>query len=130
MSGLKESLDALPEAPRVLGLSYIKESAIVKGRPFIQVFAYSQVLRGGELNFSFADFGPSLVVYRQRRMLPWTSGLEWFPERARKSDFQFFDYSLINADKKLHAALGSEPILKPITQEGRWRLYKITGSKP
>lgn len=126
MSGLKESLAALPEASRVLGISYIKESAIVKGRPFIQVFAYSQVLRGGELNFSFADFGPSLVVYRQRRMLPWTSGLEWFPEKARKSDFQFFDYSLINGDENLHAALSSELLLKPITRGGRWRLYKIS----
>ncbi len=125
MSGLEESLAVLPEAPRVLGLSYVKESTIVKGRPFIQVFAYSQVLRGGELNFSFADFGPSLVVYRQRRVLPWTSGLEWFPEKARKSDFQFFDYSLINADEKLHGALGSESVITPITREGRWRLYKV-----
>jgi len=125
MSGLEESLAALPEAPRVLGLSYIKESTLVKGRPFIQVFAYSQVLRGGELNFSFADFGPSLVVYRQRRVLPWTSALEWFPEKARKSDFQFFDYSLINADENLHAALSAEPMITPITRKGRWRSYKV-----
>jgi hypothetical protein len=130
MSGLKESLAVLPEAPGVIGLSYIKESSIVKGRPFIQVFAYSQLYKGGELNFSFADFGPSLVVYRQRRVIPWTSGLEWFPEKVRRSDFQYFDYALINADEKLHAALSSEPILKSITQEGRWRLYKITESKP
>jgi hypothetical protein len=126
MSGLKESLAALPRNPRVLGLSYIKDSGIVKGRPFIQAFAYSQVLKGGELNFSFADFGPSLVGYRQRRMIPWTSGLEWFPEKARKSDFQFFDYSLINAEEKIHAALSSEATLKPVTQEGRWRLYKVS----
>jgi hypothetical protein len=125
MSGLKESLATLPEAPRVLGLSYIKESPIVKGRPFIQVFAYSQVLRGGELNFSFADFGPSLVVYRQPRKTPWTQGLEWFPEKARKSDFQFFDYSLINADENLHAALSSESLITLITRAGRWRLYKV-----
>jgi hypothetical protein len=129
MSGLQESLEALPEAPRVLGLSYVQESAIVRGRPFIQVFAYCQVLRGGELNFSFADFGPSLVVYRQRRRIPWTPALEWLPQKARRSDFQYFDYSLINADEKLHAALHSEASLKPITQEGRWRLYEVTSSK-
>ncbi len=126
MSGLEESLQALPEAPRVLGLSYIRESGVVKGRPFIQVFAYSQVLRGGELNFSFADFGPSLVVYRERRKIPWTSALEWLPQMARKSDFQYFDYALINADEKLHTDLSSEPILKPVTGPGRWRLYKIS----
>ncbi len=125
LSGLKESLSVLPQSPRVIGLSYIKESAIVQGRPFIQVFAYSQVHRGGELNFSFADFGPSLVVYRQRRRIPWTSGLEWFPERTKKGDLLFFDYALINAEKKSHEAIAAEPYLKPMTQEGRWRCYKV-----
>jgi hypothetical protein len=126
LSGLEEALSALPQTPRVVGLSYIKDSAIVRGRPFIQVFAYSQVYRGGELNFSFADFGPSLVVYRQRRRLPWTSGLEWFPERAKKGDLLFFDYALINAEEKTHEAIASEAYLKPVTREGRWRCYKVS----
>jgi len=125
MSGLEESLSALPQAPRVIGLSFIKDSAIVRGRPFIQVFAYSQVLRGGQLNFSFADFGPSLVVYRQRRRLPWTSGLEWFPERAKKGDLLYFDYALVNAEEKMHEAIALEAYLKPVTPEGRWRCYKV-----
>lgn len=125
MSGLAESLSALPQKPRVVGLSFIKDSAIVRGRPFIQVFAYSQVLRGGQLNFSFADFGPSLVVYRQRRRLPWTSGLEWFPERAKKGDLLFFDYALVNAEDKTHEAIASEAYLKPVTSQGRWRCYKV-----
>jgi len=126
LSGLKESLSALPQTPRVVGLSYIKDSEIVRGRPFIQVFAYSQVYRGGELNFSFADFGPSLVVYRQRRRLPWTSGLEWFPERAKKGDLLFFDYALINAEEKTHEAVVLEAYLKPVTRQGRWRCYKVS----
>lgn len=125
MSGLEESLSALPQAPRVVGLSFIKDSAIVRGRPFIQVFSYSQVLRGGQLNFSFADFGPSLVVYRQRRHIPWTSGLEWFPERAKKGDLLFFDYALVNAEEKTHEAIASEAYLKPVTREGRWRCYQV-----
>ena len=115
-----------PPAPRVIGLSYIRDSAIVRGRPFIQVFAYSQVLRGGELNFSFADFGPSLVVYRQRRRIPWTSGLEWFPDRAKKGDLLFFDYALINADERAHEAIALEAYIKPVTGKGRWRCYKIS----
>jgi len=129
MSGLDESLSALPQAPRVVGLSFIKDSSIVRGRPFIQVFAYSQVLRGGELNFSFADFGPSLVVYRRRRRIPWTSGLEWFPERTKKGDLLFFDYALINAEEKAHESIASEAYLKPVTREGRWRCYKILPSQ-
>jgi hypothetical protein len=125
LSGLSESLKALPQKPRVIGLSYMKESSIIRGRPFIQIFSYAQVYRGGELNFSFADFGPSLVIYKEPRKLKWTSGLEWFPERVKKSDLLFFDYALVNADEKLHASLSSEPTLSPITQEGQWRLYKV-----
>jgi hypothetical protein len=126
LSGLKESLAALPPAPRVLGLSYIKESSIVRGWPFIQVFAYAQVYRGGELNFSFADFGPSLVVYRERRRLAWTGALEWLPERARKADLLFFDYVLVNGDDRVHGSLIADRILMPLTQSGHWRLYKVS----
>lgn len=126
MSGLRESLAALPEAPRVVGLSYIKQSSMVRGSPFIQVFAYAQVYRGGELNFSFADFGPSLVVYRERRRPPWTPGLEWFPERAKNSDLAFFDFALINGDESLHVSLAADPGLRPVTGQGRWRLYRLT----
>jgi hypothetical protein len=125
LSGLSESLKALPQKPRVIGLSYLKESAIVRGRPFIQVFSYAQVYRGGELNFSFADFGPSLVIYREPRRLPWTSGLEWFPERAKKSDLLCFDYAVVSGDERLHEAISKDATLVPETRGGRWRLYKI-----
>jgi hypothetical protein len=125
LSGLPESLKALPENPRVIGLNYIPRSPIIRGRPMIQVFAYSQVYRGGELNFSLADFGPSLVVYRKRRYKPWTAGLEWFPERVRVKDFQYFDYALINGSDELHAQLAGLALLEPVTNQARWRLYRI-----
>ncbi|OGD21795.1 MAG: hypothetical protein A2W03_11600 [Candidatus Aminicenantes bacterium RBG_16_63_16] len=130
LGGLGESLAALPAAPRVIGLSYIKESSVVRGSPFIQVFAYAQVYKGGELNFSFADFGPSLVVYRERRRPPWTNGLEWFPERAKKTDLGFFDYALISGDERLHASLAADGGLRPATPGGRWRLYKVERAAP
>jgi hypothetical protein len=128
LSGLTGSLEALPQNPRVIGLSYLKESAIIRGRPFIQVFSYAQVYRGGELNFSFADFGPSLVIYREPRRLEWTSGLEWFPERAKKSDLMFFDYAIVSGNETVHEAVRQEDALKPVTTAGRWRLYKVAGS--
>jgi len=106
-------------------LSYLKESAIVRGRPFIQVFSYAQVYRGGELNFSFADFGPSLVIYRTPRQLAWTSGLEWFPERAKKSDLMFFDYAIVSGNDRLHETVRQDPVLIPLTTEGHWRCYRI-----
>jgi len=130
LSGLGRSLEALPESQRLIGLSYMKESAVVRGRPFIQVFSYSQVYREGELNFSFADFGPSLVIYKKPRQLAWTSGLEWFPERAKKSDLLFFDYALISGDEKLHAGIAQEGTLIPQTPSGRWRLYSVRSSAP
>ncbi len=55
LAGFRESLDRLPASSRVLGLDLIKESDIVKGRPFLQLFAYAQVFKGSELNFSFAE---------------------------------------------------------------------------
>jgi hypothetical protein len=125
LAGLQDSLSALPRAPRVVGLSYLKDSAIVRGRPFIQMFAYCQVYQGGELNFSFADFGPSLVIYRQPRRPPWTLGLEWFPEKAKNSDLAYFDYALISGDDEIQTAAGADSILQQITLQGRWRLYKI-----
>ncbi|HCS46880.1 MAG TPA: hypothetical protein DIW61_00920 [Candidatus Aminicenantes bacterium] len=124
LSGLGESLEALPQGPRLIGLSYMKESTIVRGRPFIQVFSYAQVYRGGELNFSFADFGPSLVLYRTPRQLAWTSGLEWFPERAKKSDLLSFDYALVSGDDGLHEAIRRDRTFDAVTSAGRWRLYK------
>jgi len=130
LSGLSRSLRTLPGNQRLIGLSFMRESAVVRGRPFIQVFAYAQVYRGGELNFSFADFGPSLVIYKRPRRLAWTSGLEWFPERAKKSDLLSFDYALVSGDEKLHAGIAQEGALIPQTPSGRWRLYKVRVPTP
>jgi hypothetical membrane protein len=124
-SGLQEALNALPERPRVIGLDLIKTSEIIKGRPFLQMFAYAQVLRGGELNFSFAEFAPSVVVYKARRHPPWTAGLEWYAERARHTDFQHFDYAIVNAREAQHRQAAAVPQLAAAIDTGRWRLYRV-----
>jgi len=127
--GLTESLEALPENPRVIGLDYVKTSPIVKGRPFLQGFAYAQVVRGGQVNFSFADLAPMAVVYKVRRArTPWTRGIEWYVERAKRSDLGYFDHAVVNAEREQHAALASVSELVPVTGEGRWRLYRIDAS--
>jgi hypothetical protein len=124
-AGLRESLRALPANMRVIGLDYVKISPIIKGRPFLQGFAYAQVVRGGQLNFSFAEFAPMGVVYKTPRARPWTRGLEWFAERATRSDFSHFDYALVNAETRQHASLAALAELTPVTGQGRWRLYRI-----
>jgi hypothetical protein len=125
MSGLSESLAGLPARPRVIGLDFVKGSAVVKGRPFLQAFAYAQVLRGGTLNFSFAQFAPSLVVFRSPRQTPWTRGLEWHSERFRPADLRHFDHALVNAEEPVHRRFSALPGVSPVTAGGPWRLYRI-----
>ncbi len=128
LSGLSKVLSELPPAPRVIGLDLVKESDIIKGRPFLQTFAYSQVLKGGKLNMSFAGFAPSLVVFDEMRPAPWTSDLVWFAERVRLEDFQYFDYAIVNGASDIHAQC-EDFRLAAMTQSGRWRLYRTAGSE-
>jgi hypothetical protein len=125
LSGFKGSLERIPDSSRVLGLDLIKESENIKGRPFLQLFAYAQVLRGGELNFSFAEHYSGLVAYKTKREIRWTPGLEWQGSNVRRSDFAFFDFVLVNGEEKDHRMLSTFAELSPATHSGRWRLYKV-----
>jgi hypothetical protein len=125
LSGLKEALASLPSTPKVLGLDLVQKSNLIEGYPFIQIFAYSQVLKGGTLNFSFAEFSPCLVVFKDKSPKPWTHGLEWFPRLVKESDLNYFDYVLINGTEQIHAASATQSRLAPVTKSGRWRLYRV-----
>jgi hypothetical protein len=125
LSGLTQSLEALPSAPRVLGLDFVRSSPFLRTSPFLQTFAYAQVLRGGHLNFSFADAAPSPVVFREPARAGWTVGLEWFPEWIEASDFRHFDHALVNAPERIHDELVARFWLVPLTQGGLWRLYRV-----
>lgn len=127
LSGLREALAAVPQSPRLLGLDLVKDSRFVKKRPFLQIFAYAQVLRGGQINFSFADFAPSLVVNRSREAHPWTVGLEWEPEHLKPRDLEYFDYALVNGTSAMHDRFREQFPVAPVTERGRWRLYRVTG---
>lgn len=125
LSGLDAALRSLPQNPKVLGLSLMRDSEFVKNWPFIQTFAYSQVLKGGEINFSFAEFSPCLVVYRRPFISPWTHGLEWYPDRVTPKDFGYFDYLLVSGNEPVHEVTRRQDRLEPVTREGRWRLYRV-----
>lgn len=125
LSGFRESLEHIPPSSRVLGLDLIKESDTIMGRPFLQLFAYAQVFKGGELNFSFAEHYSGLVAYRVKREVRWTPGLEWHGEKVRKSDFAFFDFVLVNGEEKDHKTLSVFDELTPLTRSGRWRVYRV-----
>lgn len=125
MSGMAEALAALPETPRVLGIDLLRQSRWVEGTPFLQGFAYAQVLRGGRLNFSFAEFAPSLVVFRRQGHPPWTAGLEWFPQLLKRRDLDHFDYLLVHATPTDHRGFAGDPRLATLTADGLWRLYRV-----
>jgi hypothetical protein len=127
LAGLPAALAALPAEPRVLGLDYRRRSELLDNPPFLQTFAWAQVLRGGTVNFSFAEFPPSLVVYREPRR-PWSAGLEWYPERLRPEDLPWFDYALVDAPPDLHDRIALHPAMTPVTNDGFWRLYRLAPS--
>ncbi len=130
LSGLRPALAALPAAPRVLGLDYRRTSRWIDHQPFLQTFAWAQVLHGGTLNFSFADFPPSPVVYAPPRRAPWTGGLEWYPDRLRSTDLAWFDYLLVDAPPPLHDRIAADPQVEPVTADGFWRLYRLRHPPP
>jgi hypothetical protein len=125
LAGFSACLERLPPAPRVLGLDLIKESDYFKDRPFLQLFSYAQVYKGGELNFSFAEHYSGLVAYRTKRDIRWTGALEWHAEKVKRADFAFFDFVIANGEEKDHRALSSFAELSPVTLAGRWRLYRV-----
>ena len=125
LSGLVDAVDRLPPNPRVLGLDYRQTSSFVRGRPFLQTYAWAQVFKGGTPSFSFASFPTSLVVFRSERPTPWTPQLYWFPRRLRATDLDHFDYVIINGAPGEHRAVTTAWRFQPLTTTGSWRLYRI-----
>ncbi len=124
-SGLNEALEAVPQKSNVLGLDLTKQSTLLHGRPFMQTFAYANVLKGAKINFSFALHQSGIV--KTTDTIPtqkWTLGLEWFGEWVSFEDFNYFDYTLINAPETLHNMLMLHSAFTPITINGNWRLYE------
>ena len=125
-AGLAESLNAVPSSSSVLGLDFVKESAAVCVSPFVQTAAYSQVMHGGRIGFSFAEHQSGIVATDS--IGTWTPGLEWFAELVTFEDLARFDYALVNATEDVHRYLSKLSALHPLTTAGRWRLYKCTGN--
>jgi hypothetical protein len=124
LSGLNESLRAIPDSSSTLGLDFIKLSAYIRGRPFLQTFAYSQVLHGGELNFSFVLHGTGIVALSAPPVFRWTPNLEWYPEDVDVRDFRQFDVALVNGTDEMHESFRKRGVAVPMTFSGRWRAYK------
>jgi hypothetical protein len=131
-SGLEESLIHISDNSKVIGLDFVHESKYIGGYPFLQSFAYAQVLHGGMLNFSFAEHHSGIVVLdpAKKRMRQWTEGLEWYPEWVKPGDMKQFDYALIHTSEIHHEIFAEKPELKPLTTEGMWRVYQCVRDTP
>lgn len=130
-SGLTEALQKIPSGTRVLGLDYLKESSYIKGRPFIQTFAYAQVLHSANIGFSFAEHSSGIITKKYfTGNYQWTPGIEWFAEFAKYEDMKYFDYALVGAYENLHTEFrAANSPLEVITTQGVWRLYKCKADK-
>ena len=124
LSGLRESLNVIPGNSRTLGLDFVGQSALLKGRPFLQIFAYAQVIHGGDLNFSFVNHQSGIVVQTDPPRRTWNPTLEWFPERVTPQDFAQFDIAIVNGTEELHGRLAKLGLVTPLTTGGRWRAYR------
>jgi len=123
LSGLPQAIERYDAPKRVVGLDFQKHSPLLLGRPFLQTFAYLQAVRGGEVSFSFAEHGSSIVAYRGRRLGDVTPGLEWEAERATRRDLEHFDCALVNGKSAEHDALLREAGFVTGQKEGNFRLY-------
>jgi hypothetical protein len=130
LAGLPETLRALPVSQRVMGLAFIRSSSLVKPSPFVQTFAYAQAFKGGDLNFSFAEFPHAFVAFKELRLPPWTPALEWFPQTVQASDFAHFDYAIVGGRSDVHDTMSRHFRLDPVTTHGIWRLYRVTDHRP
>lgn len=126
LSGLLQSMEKLPVNQNVIGFSFIKTSTLLTTiRPFIQTAAYAQVLKDCKTDFSFAEHASSLVTYKNKHTSNYKTGMDWARERQNNRNDGFFSHALINADDATHASLPMLFGLKPLTPEGRWRLYAV-----
>jgi hypothetical protein len=115
----------IEEGASVLGLDFVQRSEIVCGRPYLQAFAYAQVLHGSRLNFSFAEHHSGIVSFAvEDSRRPWTLGLEWLPHLVKYRDFFQFDYVLMSGSEAIHREIGSLPVLSRVTSGGIWQLYR------
>lgn len=127
LSGLPEALSRLPGRPAVLGLDLLGVSPRVKGRPYLNLHAYAQLLRGGTLNFSCAQIPTSLVVFRPgvADRFAWSQELEWKAFEVTPADVLHFDFAVVGAQERYHPNVPRALPLAPVTGGGAWRLYRV-----
>ncbi len=119
-----EAIAVVPEGSRVVGLIYRRESAHVKFSPFLHSAAMLQAKRGGAVMFTFMDFPPTPIRFREDDRPPRVEPRwEWMPERVDpRRGLDWFDYALVRGGP---GAIGAtRDLWQPIYEGREWRVYR------
>ena len=126
VAGLEETIAALPANQRILGLDFIQISSPVKGRPFLHLYVFGQVAKGGSVYHSFSASGRGIVTFRSPEPKKWTPGLDWNAQLVKPPDIAAFDFVILNGNESIHKmwAKNSRQLV-PVTATGKFRLYRV-----
>jgi hypothetical protein len=128
LKNLTAAIAALPQNQKVISLNFINTDGQYKPF-FIHAGTYAAIEKNASLNFSFTQFGSSLVQDKKRQPPPWTPALEWYPSMVTASDFKYFNYALINGTNSLHKNIQKQFPIEPVTDTAGWKLYIIKDKK-
>lgn len=119
LSGLDDALAAVPERSRLMQLDFVDHSEFLTIFVVDYMNVYAQAQKGGTVNFSFASFPHSFVVFEN----PADASPPW----GDRPDPRYFDYALVDATPAGHDRVREAGYL-PVTEDGRWRLYRTPAS--
>ncbi len=130
---LRAVIAAVPERPRLRYLPVSLRAGRIPEFPvFLQSGAWVQVERGGFLGFSFAQYFPELVRYREtpRCAVPLGQEANWKGFRWARERF-CFDLFLVHAPGDPSRALfrGAGDALVTVAHEGNWWLYRVEAGR-
>lgn len=112
-------LSRVPMNSRIASLVFDPSSEVVHPRlpPYLQVAAYAQAARGGDLSSSFASHWNIPVHYRRGARTPMPPNVEWEPWRLTARDLATFDVLLVRGRLP-------PPGLPVIKASGTWALVE------
>jgi hypothetical protein len=117
---------------RVLSLIFNRKSKVAPGKPYRHFGAYYQVVKGGDLGYSFAMHPPQFIRLKKDILNPNIETYEYvnyYPYKYRSGMLDGFDYLLVRGYKSGNVAALKrvQKKLKFKTRYDNWSLYEIVG---
>lgn len=126
LDGFIGAINEIQVSDRVFGLNLMDGSLYIKGTPGLQLFSYSQALRGAETNFSFTEHNTGIVQFKTIQRPSEIREFVNSPLLVRREHLRGFNRILIHGDSSLHDFAKSRLGLEQMTEKNTdWRLYRI-----